>query len=112
MEWVFHFGGQGFVEKAFDATQQCAVLSTAERNRVAVHARARGAADTMHVSLRLHREVIINHVRNVIDIEAACGDVRGDEHLKASTVEAIQRACASGLRFVAVNGRAKDAGFF
>ena len=78
MEGVFHFGGHGLVEKAFDAAQQRAVLGTAERNRVAVHSRARGAADAMYVSLSFHREVIINHMRDVIDIETACGDVRGD----------------------------------
>ena len=112
MEGVFHFGGHGFVEKAFDAAQQRAVLGTAERNRVAVHSRARGATDTMYVSLSFHREVIINHVRDVIDIETACCDVRGDEHLKASAFETIQRACASGLRFVTVNGGTTDACFF
>ena len=109
VEGMLHLGGYGLTQQALDVSQKRAIFGAAKGNCVAVHARAGSPPDAMHVSLRLHREVVVNHVRYVIDIQSARGHVRGDEHLEPPLLKSIQRPRACGLGFVAVDCRTADA---
>ena len=51
-----------------------------EADRIADRVRAAGASDAMDVILRVHREIVIHHVRDPIHIDAARGDIRGHQH--------------------------------
>src|SRR4051812_11286131 len=89
------FGGRrrcGVVIKTFGAlahqaaadeslqTAQCAmVLARDETDRVADGEGATGAADAVHIILRVHRKIKVHHMGNAIDIDAARGDVRGHQ---------------------------------
>ena len=55
------------------------LLGEDEGDAGAAAAGAAGAADAMHVVLVAVRRVEVDHVRDVVDVEAACGDVRRDE---------------------------------
>ena len=49
------------------------------------------------------RQVVIDHVRDVIDVQAARSDVGGHQYLKASFLESAQSSIPLGLAAVAMN---------
>ena len=59
-----------------------------------------GAADAVDVILRMLRHVVVDDVADVRDVQAARGDVRGDEHLVFAVAETFQRLLAFPLRAV------------
>ena len=64
---------------------------------------ARSAAHAMHKIFCQLRQVIVDDVGDVIHVNAARGDVGGDQHSRASLLEVAQRCVALGLAAVAVN---------
>ena len=62
----------------------------------------------MHVILGMHREVEVDHVRDPFDVDAARGDVGGDEHSRASRFERVQRGDALVLRTIGVQRGGDD----
>ena len=50
---------------------------------------ATGSADTMHVGLAVRRDLVIDDVRDAIDVEAASGDVGCHEHAIAPAAESL-----------------------
>src|SRR5262249_48063067 len=58
-----------------DVAQIDPFLRIAKRDRDPIGAGARGAADAVHVAFRDVRQVVIDHMADAIDIDAACGDV-------------------------------------
>jgi hypothetical protein len=63
------------LDESFDLLQETALFDVAERDRVARLACARGTSDAVDVRLRLHRKVVVHDVRDIVDIEPACGNV-------------------------------------
>ena len=51
----------------------------AERDRDALRAGARGAADAVHVALRDVRQVVVDDVADAVDVDAARRDVGRDQ---------------------------------
>src|SRR5439155_3268356 len=76
------------------------------RSAAAGPARAAGAVD---VALVLVRRVEVDHVRDVVEVEAAGGDVGGDQRRDLAGLEAGQRPLAGALRHVAVHRGGGDA---
>ncbi len=81
----------------------------AERDRDARVAGARGAADAMHVALGNVRQVVVDHVTDAVDVDAAGGDVGGDQHAHLAFAEVGEHALALILRLVAVDRLGGDA---
>src|ERR1043166_2646379 len=65
-------------DETLERTQRSLIFRRDKTDRVAHRMRAAGAPDPMHVILRMHREVVIHHVRNSIDIDPARGHVSRD----------------------------------
>src|SRR6266550_52197 len=61
-----------------------------EGDRRAAAARSAGAAGAVNVPLVLVRRVEIDHVRDVVEVEAAGGDIGGDERRDLAGLEAGQ----------------------
>ena len=76
---------------------------------VPVCAGAGGAADAVHVVLGLRGQVVVDDVRDAVDVDAAGDDVGGDEHAVGAVLEAVERVLALRLGAVGVDGRALDA---
>ena len=53
-----------------------------ERDRLAAPPGAAGAADAVHVGLGVGRDVVVDHVRDPLHVEAARGDVGGDQDVE------------------------------
>ena len=81
-----------------------------KRDAVAVAACAAGAADAMDVVVVALRRVEVDHVRDVVDVETAGGDVGRDERRDAAGLELRERALALVLREVAVHRDAPGSG--
>ena len=86
------------------------VLGRDERDARARPARAAGAADAVGVGVGVVRRIEVDDVGDVVDVDAAGGDVGGDERLDAAAGELAEGALARRLRLVAVHDAGADAG--
>ncbi|MNM92583.1 hypothetical protein D3C81_1049210 [compost metagenome] len=64
----------------------------------------------MHVIFRNHRQVVVDDLRQLVDINAACGDIGSHQHGHATGLEVSQCAQALALALVAVDRGGLDAG--
>src|SRR5882672_10034473 len=67
----------GHADQPFDIAQERRLLVIAERDRHALGAGARGAADAVDVGFRNVRQIVVEHVADAVDVDAAGGDVGG-----------------------------------
>ena len=75
------------LDQLLDVGDQARVVARDQRDRQARRAGAAGAADAVHVVLGVERHVEVEHRRQVDDVEAARGDVGGDEHVDLAGLE-------------------------
>ena len=67
------------------------------------------APDAVDVILRLHREIVVHHVRNAVHINPARGNIRGHQHADRAGLEIFQRPQPLGLRTVRMQRGGADA---
>jgi hypothetical protein len=80
-----------------------------EQDRLAAAAGAAGAADAVHVAFGVVGNVVVQHVADALDVEAACGDVGGDDDVELAVLQPLHGALALRLRHVAVHRRGGEA---
>src|SRR5699024_1406008 len=68
---------------------------------------AAGASDAVDVGLLVLRALVVDHVGDVVDVDAAGGDIGGHEHVDLALVGGFQRLFALCLAAVAVQGSAR-----
>jgi len=96
-------------EHLLDAAQARFLVGRDEGQRVARRLCARRASDAVDVVLGALRQVEVDHVAQVLDVDAARGDVGRDQHGEAPRAEPGQRLRALRLGAVAVDRRARHA---
>ena len=79
------------------------VVPVDEGDRDAGVAGAGGAADAVQVGLLVLGALVVDDVRDVLDVDAAGGDVGGDEDVDLAVAERAQRLLAGALAEVAVD---------
>ena len=97
-------------KEAVDVSQQSRVSGCAKRNGVTVGAGSGGAPYAVYVGLRFQREIIVDHMGDVVHVDSPGRHVGGDEHIDSSFLEVGQRLGSGRLTFVAVDGGAADTG--
>src|SRR6202166_3589976 len=97
-------------DEFFDVAQEGHLLAVAQRDRDACGAGARGTADAVHIGLRYVRQVVVYHMTDAVDVDAARGDIGGDQRPHLALAKRRQHALALALRFVAVDRLGGDAG--
>ena len=100
---------EGQVERLVDHLPAVQVRPVDERDRDARGAGAAGAADAVHVGLVVLGAGVVDDVGDAGDVDAAGGDVGGDQHLQLVLAEPGQRLLARDLGHVAVQGVALEA---
>ena len=70
----------------------------------------RGATRTVQVGLAVFRGVVVQHARDPVDVDAARGDVGGDQRCDATDLERGERPVTLVLRPSAVDRRGSHAG--
>src|SRR5690606_1260574 len=100
---------QDLVDQGFDGGELVHLVGGDQRDRLTRGAGAAGTADAVHIVLGDDRQVEVDHLRQVMDIQPARGHVGSHQDLHLAGLEALQRAQPRGLRPVAVDGVAGDA---
>ena len=72
-----------------------------ERDAKAAAACTCGTSAAVHVDFVVGGVVIDENVRHVVDVDAACGNVRADENLELLVAEGVERLFAEALGHVA-----------
>ena len=78
---------------------------------LALFARAAGAANAVHIVFAHIGDLVVHHVRQVFNVDAARSNVGGDQSADVAALEARQRLGACGLALVAMQGHGLDAVF-
>ena len=84
-------GGRSGADQALDRGDILPVGRRHEREGRAGAAGAAGAADAVDIVVGVVRHVVVEDVADVRDVEAARGDVGGDQQLQLAVAEALQR---------------------
>ncbi len=87
--------GYLLLDQPLDRGEVGPLLAVAKRDGDARRPRPRGAADAVHVGLRIIGQVEVKHVRNIIHVDAAGSDIGRDQHVALSGLETVER-CAAG----------------
>ena len=96
-------------QESLDANQITRFRFVAKRIRQTVSTGACGSTDAMDVDLGFVGQVKVEHVRDVLDVDASAGDVRGHEDEHVAVSEGIEGPCPRCLTLVAVNRIRRDA---
>ena len=96
-------------QQPLDPAQVLRLVERHQRDRVTGRTGPPGAPDPVDVVLRMGRQLEVHDVRQVLDVEAAGGDVGGHEHPDLAVLEPLEGACPLGLGPVAVDGHGVDA---
>src|SRR5262245_404941 len=103
--------GQVDADQPLDVAQIPHLLGARDqRDRHALGAGPRGAADAVDIGFRHVGQVEIDDMADAVDIDAARGDVGGHQRADLPSAERAEHAFAMVLRLVAVNGFRSDAG--
>src|SRR5262249_36566463 len=94
--------GRRLAKNLLDVLEGLEIVWRHDRGGRAFAARATRTADAVHVVVRLPRQVEVEHVRNVGNIEAAGGHVAGSEQVDLARAELVERFHAALLVHVAM----------
>ena len=104
---------QGNADQLFDVAQIAEFLAARhQRNRGAVSAGARGAADAVNVGFRHVGQVEVDDMADTVDVDAAGRDIGCDQRADVAGAECRQHALAMVLRLVAVDGFSRNPRFY
>src|SRR5699024_11481105 len=84
------------------------VIPVHERDRGAARPGAGGPPDPVQVGLLVLGALVVDDVRDVVDVDPAGGDVGGDEHVHLSAAERAQGLLASTLAEIPVQGSGSE----
>ena len=90
--------------RRLDVAQQSMLARLDQGDRHALASGPARSADAMHVGIGVGRHVEVDDVADVVDVEAAGGDVRRDEHVQRSVAETPHDPVAGLLGQAAVEG--------
>lgn len=102
---LFYFA----TEVAVDEQPLVVFRGTEKRYRFAVLARTRGATHAVCVLLWRLGDVVVEDVRDVVDVKATRGDVGRDENVNLTCVKSLQDFLTFRLSVTAVDGLRLDA---
>ena len=88
--------------RPLDVAQETLLARFDERDRDALAPGATRPADAVDVRLGVRRDVVVDDVRDVLDVEPARRDVGRDEDVEGTVAETVHHAVALVLRHAAV----------
>ena len=66
------------------------ILFTRKANRVTACARATGTTDTVNVRLRIHRDIVVNHQADTLNVQATGRNVGRNQDVQTTIFQAFQ----------------------
>src|SRR6185436_18471 len=104
-----HLRGNPLLGEALDLLHEAFLIQAHQADGGAVVAGAAGAADAVNVVFRHIGDFVVHHVRQLIDVDAASGDIGGHQGADLAALEFGQRLRARRLALVAVQRHRLDA---
>ena len=105
LERIRHTQAQGLGD---ERPARC-IVPVDESDGCAGMPRAARAADAVDVDLLVFGALVVDDVRDVVDVDASCGDVGGDQDIDLAVTEGAQSLLASALAQVAVQRTDREA---
>src|SRR5690606_15789102 len=102
------FADQFATQQGFDGRKQESIVLAGEADGDSAGAGAAGATDAVNVVFGIFRQRIVDDMTDAIDMNAATGDVGGNEYLQFAFLEILQRPHAFVLRNFAGQNSAVD----
>jgi hypothetical protein len=96
-------------KSALDLVQHACFLGGEEADGATLGTGTGRTADAVDIVLGGVRHVVVDDVRDLVNVDAASDNVGGDEHAGVATLEAVERPLALRLATVAVNSGRRDA---
>ena len=96
-------------DQLLDVLQEGKLLAVHQRPSNSAVARTTGTSNAVHVRFRNVGNFKIDHVRQLVNVNAACRNVCGHQNARGAVLEVAQRILAGRLALVAVNGLGGDA---
>ena len=96
--------------KRLDLAQLPLLVGRHQRNGDASLAGAPRATYAVHVRLRVRRQIIVEDVGDIVDVQAACGHIRGHQDGVLAAAETLQRLLAALLAQVATQRLGRETG--
>ncbi len=103
-----HLGRDRSAEQLLDLAEEGRLVDADERDRVTGLLGSTRPADPVNVVLGDHRQLVVDDVRQVLDVEPTRGDLGRDEDRRPARFEVVEGADALALALVAVDGRGVD----
>ena len=94
---MFGHHRNGLSNQPFDVAQVLTFARIAKRKSRARSAGARRTPDAVDIGLRHFWQLVVDDVRDGIDVDASGGDVGGDEHANRAALERGQSTLARVL---------------
>ena len=95
-------------DETLERTQRPLIFRRNKADRVPNGVRAACASDAMDIILRMHREIVVHHMRDPVHIDAAGGDVGRHQHPHRAGLEILQRAQPLILGTIGMDGAGFD----
>ncbi len=95
---------EGRFHDPFELTNHVVVFIRNQRECIASPLRATRASDAMNVRIRRVGHVVVDDVRDAVDVESARGNVGGDHDGEVSSFETVQGLLALSLGAITVQG--------
>ncbi|CCK04991.1 hypothetical protein BN129_3793 [Cronobacter sakazakii 701] len=92
----------GQLHGAFNVTQQTTLTVLNEQQRTTCTARTTGTADTVNVRLGVHRDVVVHHKADTLNVQTTRRNVGCDQDIQTAVFQTLQRLLAQGLVHVTV----------
>src|SRR5258708_5238450 len=89
-------------DQALDVPEIGALLAVAQRDRRTRGAGAGGTANAVDIGFRHVRQLVIHHMGDAVDVDAARSDVGGDKNPDLAAAKAFERALQRTLRLMPV----------
>ena len=102
--------GQRLLHQAFDATQQQSLRRITKSDGNSTITCAGRAPDPVHITFGLMRQLEIDDMGNLIDVDSARCNVRRDKNAGSAFAKSIERPLAGILRLAAMNRVCRMAG--
>ena len=100
--WTAGRQGDGMSKQAFYGTKLLRVFRRHETRCPSGGLHPGRPADSMDIVLRAMRQIEVDHMADVGDVDAPCGNVRRNEHSKGSTFKSVQSASSLGQAAIPV----------
>jgi hypothetical protein len=106
---AWHAGARNLaLDQLFDVAQEDLLVTAHQAQGLALRAGTARATDAVHIVLGHIGQFEIHHVGQLIDVDAAGGNVGGHQHRQGAGLEFAQCLGARALAFVAVDGHGRD----